>query len=126
MAMALKGLVGVVALLLGLLGLRWMFAPEGAAAELSMVLEGVAALNTARGDLGGMFVVGAVMCGLGLWSGEGRWLQAVAIVIGCVAGGRVVGLVLDGFATSTLMPIGIEVTMVAILLAGARQKAGAV
>ena len=123
MAMVLKVLVGVVALLLALLGVRWMFMPESAAVELGIVLGSAEALNTARGDLGGMFLAAAGLCALGLRSGDGRWLQAVAAVIGCVAVGRLVGIVLDGFSATAGTSIAVEVVMVAILLSAARPPA---
>jgi hypothetical protein len=123
MALVLKILVGVVALLLALLGVRWMFMPESVAVELGIVLGSAEALNTARGDLGGMFLAAAGLCALGLRSGDGRWLQAVAAVIGCVAVGRLVGIVLDGFSATAGTSIAVEVVMVAILLSAARPPA---
>lgn len=123
MAVLLRVLVGLVGVLLAYLGVRWMFAPTGAAQEFDIVLASVEALNQARGDLGGLFLGGAALCALGLRSGDGRWLQAVALVIGCVALGRVVGIVLDGFTGVAAVSITFEVAMVAILLAAARTPA---
>lgn len=120
MAMALKGLVGLTGLLLAVMGVRWMFAPVATADELGITLDGVAALNTARGDLGGMFIAGAALCAIGLRTGVGQWLQAVAVLIGCVALGRVVGMATDGFSTSSLTPFIVELLMVSVLLAAAR------
>ena len=126
--LALLPLLGALALVtFGLwklfLGLRWMFAPYGIAAEQSITLGDVVALNTARGDLGGAFVAAGVLCAIGLRTGQGIWLQAVAVIVGSVAVGRVVGMVSDGFATSSLVPFAVEVVMVAVLLAAARLPA---
>ena len=123
MTIALKGTVGLIALLMGILGLRWMFAPAGIATEFGLEVAGTLGLNTARGDLGGMFIAASAMCVLWLRSGDGRWLQAVAILIGCIAVGRLVGIVLDGFAIPSLAPMLLEFAIVAVLLRAARGAA---
>jgi hypothetical protein len=122
--MVQKVLVGVVAVLFALLGVRWMFMPASVAVDLGIVLGSAEALNTARGDLGGMFLAAAGLCALGLRTGDGRWLQAVAALVGCVALGRLVGIALDGFSPTAGMSIAVELVMVAILLSAARPPAG--
>jgi len=119
MQIALKILVGVVALLLGALGVRWMFAPVSAAAEFAISLDNARALNVARGDLGGMFIAGALLCALGLVRTDGRWLRPVAVVLGCVAAGRVVGVVADGYTPTAGISIATEVVMSTVLLLAA-------
>lgn len=120
MSMSLKVMTGIVGGLFGVLGLRWMFAPVSIAGEQGVELTSAVALNTARGDLGGLFLAGAILCAMGLRSGDGRWLQAVALVVGCIAFGRVVGMIVDGFAVPSLAAFSVEVVMVGILLAAAR------
>ncbi len=122
MRIALQILVGVIGLILGVgLGLRWLFAPETIATDLGITLGNVAALSTARADLGGMFLAGGILCVLGLRPGGGRWLQAVALIIGCVALGRAISLVLDGFAAQQLTFLIAELVMVGALLGAARR-----
>jgi hypothetical protein len=125
MQIALKLLVGLIGLLLGVLGVRWVFSPESAAAEFGIGLGSAAALNTARGDVGGLFIGGALLCAIGLARGEGRWLEAAALLLGCVAAGRTVGLVVDGLTATTLVSIVIELVMLAVLLLAARRMSGA-
>jgi hypothetical protein len=48
-------------------------------------------------------------------------LQAAALLLGCVAAGRTVGLVADGFASETVTAIVVEVIMIAVLLLTARR-----
>lgn len=120
-----KGLVGLIGLVLGVLGLRWVFAPEGAAGELGMTLGGAVALNNARGDIGGLFIAGALLCLLGLARGDGRWLQAAALLLGCVAAGRMVGVAVDGFAPQSGVAIAVELVMLALLLFTASRMAPA-
>ncbi len=124
MLITMKVVVGFIGLILGVvLGLRWMFAPESIGAELGITLGDIAALSTARADLGGMFLGAGTLCALGLRSGEGRWLQAAAVLIGAVAVGRALGLVMDGYAPQMLVFLIVELVMVGALLAAAGRLA---
>ncbi len=126
MLITMKVVVGFIGLILGVvLGLRWMFAPESIGAELGITLGDIAALSTARADLGGMFVGAGTLCALGLRSGEGRWLQAAAVLIGAVAVGRALGLVVDGYAPQMLVFLIVELVMVGALLTAAGRIARA-
>ena len=120
MAIALKVLVGLIGLLLGSFGIQWMFSPETIAGSQGITLGSIEALNNARGDLGGMFLAGTVLCGLGLFTRDGRWLQALAVLLGCIATGRLVGMIGDGFAQSSLVPMIVELAMIGALLLTAR------
>jgi hypothetical protein len=126
MQIALKVLVGLIGLLLGVLGVRWVFAPESVAAELGIGLSGAVALNTARGDVGGLFIGGALLCGLALARGDGHPLRAAALLLGCVAAGRTVGIATDGFAPESATAIAVELAMIAVLLLAARRMPGAI
>ncbi len=125
MAIALKVGVGIIGLLFALLGLSWMFTPSATAADLGITLGDAVALNTARGDLGGMFLAAALLCGWGLRSGDGRWLQAVAVLVASVALGRSLGIAIDGFAAPSAIAISLELVIVAVLLLAARRPAAA-
>ncbi len=52
MRIALNAGVGITALLLALLGVRWMFAPESIASEQGVTLQGLSALSLARAGEG--------------------------------------------------------------------------
>ena len=125
MRIALNVSVGVIALLLAMLGVRWMFAPESIAMEQQMALQGLPALSTARADLGGLFLGAALLCVLGLRQGQGQLLVAVAVIIAAIAVGRTVGLFADGFHSTMLTFIVVEVVMVALLLLAARRPSTA-
>ncbi len=125
MAIALKVLIGVFTLLLAALGAQWMFSPESVASQSGMTLGSAVALNTARGDIGGFLIMSAAFGALGLATGERRWLQSLALAMGCVALGRIVGLVSDGFEAANIPPLGIEIFMVGTLLLAARTPSDA-
>ena len=120
MRIALNVGVGITALLLAYLGVRWMFAPESIALEQGITLQGLPALSLARADLGGFFVGAALLCALGLRARQGELLNAVAVLIGAIAVGRTIGLVADGFHGTMALFVGIEIAVVAILLLAAR------
>ncbi|MBM4268727.1 MAG: DUF4345 domain-containing protein [Deltaproteobacteria bacterium] len=115
-----KVAVAVIGLLLAVLGLRWMLFPGFAAVEIGMVLSTPVALNTARGDIGGLFIGGAILCFLGLYTGERRWLDAVALVIACIAIGRTIGILADGFFPVSVISIVVELVMVRVLIGASR------
>ncbi len=125
MRIALNLGVGITALLLAFLGVRWMFAPEAMAAEQGIVLDGLPALSLARADLGGFFLGSALLCVLGLRPGQSLLLNTVAVLVGAIAVGRTIGLVADGFDANMAVLIGIEIVMVAVLVLAARQGAPA-
>ncbi len=125
MRIALNLGVGITALLLAFLGVRWMFAPEAMAAEQGVALEGLPALSLARADLGGFFLGSALLCVLGLRPGQSLLLNAAAVLVGAIAVGRTIGLVADGFDANMAVLIGIEIVMVAVLVLAARQGAPA-
>ncbi len=124
MQIALKVLVALIGLLLGALGVRWVFAPASAAAELGIGLGSAVALNTARGDVGGLFIGGAILCGFGVARGNANSLHAAALLLACVAAGRTVGIIADGFAPQSATSIVVELVMIALLLLAARQLPG--
>jgi hypothetical protein len=99
--------------------MRWMFAPVNVAAELGISLGNEVALNTARGDLGGLFLAGALLCAVGIARNDGRWLQALALFLGCVASGRAVGILADGFTSQAALSIAVELVMLTVLLLAA-------
>ena len=61
------------------------------------------------------------MCFLGLRPGAGAWLHAVAVVMVCIAVGRAIGLIVDGFQVGTLAVTVLELVMAGVLVAAARE-----
>ena len=110
-------LVGLICLALSGLGVMSMFAPKKMVKNFAIEPQGSAGLNTIRGVIGGLFIAGLAMLIAGLVTGETLWFLAVAIVLGVVALGRTVGILLDGFEKSVAPPLVLEMVMVAILVA---------
>ncbi len=108
--------IGLSCLLLSGLGLMALFRPDKMATAQSIVPQGSAGLNTIRGLLGGLFLACVVMLSLGLATQTSLWFVAVAIVMGGIVSGRILGLLFDDFDKSVLPPLAIEVLIGSVLL----------
>ncbi|MCZ6853925.1 MAG: DUF4345 family protein [Gammaproteobacteria bacterium] len=121
MKIALKIIVGLVALLLLFMGLSTMIDPSGMAAQFGVTPEGIVGLSTLRGDVGGMFITGGVLLALGILRGQTLWFLAVALLMGLIALGRLVGFVLDGVEQSVLVAFIVEIVLVVLFVIAHRQ-----
>jgi len=125
MVLLVRIVLGLIALSFGLIGLRFMFMPEVTAAAFFVSPEGVGGLSTIRGDFGGAFLATAAFVALGLRPRRSHWLHAAALLLGLIAAGRAVGLVVDGIDPDALTPFVIELVFVALLLIGAHRLSNA-
>ncbi len=116
MQIAIKIVVGLMALLFVLLGFGVMFNPASAPGQYGVEALGIVGQSTLRGDLGGMFVGSAVMLAWGILRGQTMLFLAVAVLMGTIACGRLVGFVVDGANTQTIAPFVVELVMVVILV----------
>lgn len=124
MEITMEIIVGLAGLPLFVLGLRSMFRPRGMGKPFAITPQGAAGLSTIRSVAGGLFFACVSMLALGLATGQTLWLLAVAIVMGAVAVGRVVGIVSDGLDRAVIPPLVVELVIgstlvVAHLLLGA-------
>lgn len=124
MQKVLTVLVALIGLFLAAIWLGWMSDPAGMGQQWALSASSVVGLNNLRGDVGGVFLMGAVFCALSLRGGT-AWLHAAAVAMGCVAVGRIAGLVLDGFARDSLASLLIELAFIAVFLAAARLRRAA-
>jgi hypothetical protein len=115
-------MVGGLALLLLAIGLNFLFNPVAAAAQFGLAAEGVRGLNSVRGDLGGLFLGSAVLLGIGLVRRQGACFLAVAVLMGAIASGRLVGFVLDGRSGNSIAEFVLELVIVAVLVLAYRRS----
>ena len=128
MQIVAKIIPGLVALLFLSMGLNALFDPMGAALQFGVEPQGSLGLSTLRGDLGGMFLTCTVLLGLGVWKAQGHWLVAVAILMGLIAAGRIVGFMIDGEPNPAAVTAFVAEIVIAAALyfSSTRLSAGAV
>ena len=112
---SLRLLLALPAILFMVLGLRWVVAPAGMAAELGMpLLEGVG-LSTQIGDLGAFFFAGGLFVLIAVVTQKRSWFYAPALLLGFTALFRVLAWLLHDAAFALDM-ILVEVILTAMLL----------
>jgi len=124
MEMVIRGLVALVCLFTFGLGIMSMFAPSVMVKNFSLEPDGIAGLSAIRSVMGGLFLSSLSMLLLGLTTNETIWFLAVAIIMGVVALGRMVGIVFDGFTGKILPPLIVELAIVAVLTSAHLQLSG--
>ena len=118
----LRVAVALPAILFIVMGVRWVVAPAGIAAELGMpLLQGVG-LSTQIGDLGSFFFAGGVLVLIGVITQKRPWFYAPALLLGCTALFRTLAWLLHG-ATFALDMIAVEIILVCLLLFAASRAA---
>ncbi|MGH1340777.1 MAG: DUF4345 family protein [Nannocystales bacterium] len=111
METSLHIIVGLAGLPLLFLGLRSLFKPRTMADAFSVVPKGAAGLSTLRSLPGGLFLASVAMLILGLTTGDTTWLLSVALIMGAVAMGRIVGIVSDGLVKEVVPPLLVELVI---------------
>ncbi|WP_170333347.1 DUF4345 family protein [Ruegeria arenilitoris] len=116
METTLNILVVLATLMLAGLGLTSMFAPRRMVANFAIEPVGTAGLSTIRSVVGGLFLASVALLVIGLTTGQTQGYLAVAILMGVVAIGRIVGILADGFDKAVLPPLLAELVIMAVLI----------
>jgi hypothetical protein len=109
-------MVGAPTLMLLGLGTVSMFAPSRMTKNFALEPVGVAGLSTIRSVIGGLFLSSVALLIIGFVTAQPQAYVAVAILLGVVALGRVVGLLADGFVKDVIPPLVVELVLIAALL----------
>ena len=115
METTLNILVTLATIMLSGLGVMSMFAPRRMIANFAIEPVGTAGLSTIRSVIGGLFLASVALLVIGLTTGQTLGYMAVAILMGVVALGRIVGLLVDGFDKAVLPPLVVELVIIAVL-----------
>lgn len=113
----------LIAAFFAVLGLAIMVTPGLASEIFAVSPDGILGLSTLRGDLGGIFLCGGALAGLGLRDPGAAWLPALALLVGAIALGRLIGLMIDGFDTRAVSNIAVEVLIVVVALSARKRLA---
>jgi len=116
MEFTLQILVGLATVMLLGLGTMSMFAPRRMVKNFAIEPIGTAGLSTIRSVIGGLFIASVAMLAFGLTTGQTLGFVAVALLLGVVAFGRIVGIVTDGFDKAVVPPLVVELVIIAVLL----------
>ena len=92
---ALQIIIGVLAALLLAQALWMVFDPRVTvdAMAIEATNGNLLGLSTLRADVAGLFLGMGLMLALGLWQRNSTWFLAVAVLMGTIAFGRLVGFV---------------------------------
>ena len=117
MVLGLKFVVGLIGIYLIAIAGMWMFMPDFMSVQFAVTLDGVQGMSMGRGDMGGLFLTAGILCLLGLRDHESAsfYLYAVALLMGTIALGRLIGFVLDGPVLMTFLPFLVELGFVVIM-----------
>ncbi len=118
----LKVVVALTAVLFASIGLRWLVAPEGVAAEAGMTLMEGLGLSSQIGDLGAFFLSLAIFILLALATGRRTWYYPPIILLGLTAIMRTMAWIFHGASLAVDM-IAVEVIVCAILYIGSLRLA---
>ena len=122
MEILLKVIVGLFAGLFLFMGGTFLFDPAAASEQLALTAMDSHGLNTIRGDLAGLFLGSGILLVLGLVQKKSAWFLAVAVLMGTIAAGRLVGFAMDGSPTSaTITALAVELIMVAVLVLASKK-----
>ncbi|MDA8786354.1 hypothetical protein N9X86_03315 [Porticoccaceae bacterium] len=113
----LKIVVALLAVVFASIGLRWLVAPEGVAAEFGMTLMEGLGLSSQIGDLGAFFLSLAIFILLALTSGRRSWYYPAIILLGLTAIMRTMAWMFHG-ASLALDMIAVEIIACVVLYLG--------
>ena len=113
----LKIVVALLAVVFASIGLRWLVAPEGVAAEFGMTLMEGLGLSSQIGDLGAFFLSLAMFILLALTSGRRSWYYPAIILLGLTAIMRTMAWMFHG-ASLALDMIAVEIIACVVLYLG--------
>jgi len=117
MSKVLKIVVALLAVIFASIGLRWLVAPEGVAAEFGMTLMEGLGLSSQIGDLGAFFLSLAIFILLALTSGRRSWYYPAIILLGLTAIMRTMAWMFHG-ASLALDMIAVEIIACVVLYLG--------
>ena len=120
---ALQIIIGVLAALLLAQALWMVFDPQVTvdAMAIEATNGNLLGLSTLRADVAGLFLGMGLMLALGLWQRNSTWFLAVAVLMGTIAFGRLVGFVADGVTGTAVTNFVIEIVAIGLMWLAHRQ-----
>lgn len=119
MKKVLRLIVGFIGLLFLSMGLRWLLAPAGIAAELGMPLLDGVGRSTQIGDLSAFFITLGLCVLIAVSTRNSQWYYPAILLLGLTAFGRMIAWLIHD-AALPLQIIAPEIIFSVILLIAAR------
>lgn len=116
MSLIARILIGLQGLGSLIVALTVWFATDQMAASLRVSPVGAVGNATIRADIGGLFMVLAIMMLMAAWKKSRMWALGALVAGGSALVGRLIGVALDGAGPGIWGPIGVEAFGVATLL----------
>lgn len=120
MRLALRVIIGVAGVLGLLVAVRLWMAPAELAGQLGVSASGPLGLATIRADMGGFFAAGGVFALAAAIKARGGLLLPSVVLIGLALVGRIVAVVMNGFALEMGPPMAVEAVLLVLFFAGWR------
>lgn len=120
MTSLMRGAIGLVALLNGLIGLGFLLDPLKMATAFALSPIGTQGIATMRADFPAFFLTGAIFSLIGAWRANPEPLLVPLMLLALALFGRFVSIAIDGTVPTTLPPMIIEAVMIGVLAAGYR------
>ncbi len=115
---ALRVIIASIGVLTVAIGLAFLLAPAGPAAQFFISPVGSQGMATLRADFPGFFIGAGVFALLGAWRADPAPLAVPLLMLALALLGRCVSLVMDGMGPDAIAPMVAEAVMIAVLLAG--------
>jgi hypothetical protein len=116
----LRVAIGMIGVLMGLIGVGFLLAPEKLALAFYIEPIGSQGLATIRADFPGFFIGAAAFAVIGAWTRQARPLLVPLLLVSIALFGRFVSLALDGRGPAAIPPMVVEAVMIVLLVAGWR------
>lgn len=109
-------LIGGFAALFAFMGAQFYLTPVEAGGNFGLEAMSPVGLNALHGDLGGLFVASSLLLLWALIRSNGHMLRAVAVLMGAIALGRVIGFATGPVVVDSVIALAVEIAVVAVTL----------
>ena len=116
MLLALKIILGIIALALAFLWFNWTFNTSKMEKQFGVSATNATGKNFIKGDIGGLLGAAAIIIVLFIVQGD-VWLLPGLILLGTVVFGRVISLIVDGYSKEGVQALTVELVLAVVILA---------
>lgn len=120
MRIVYQALVGLIAAFNLMIGLGFLFRPAELAVKFHLDPLPPEGLATLRADFTGFFVGASLFAMAGAWLARSDLLRVPAVMLALALFGRCISSLADGVGADTVLPMAVEVVMVAVLILAMR------